>query len=74
MPKSWVGKTSPWIRFTCYWERGKNNGVWELRTRLNQPLAVREGFLEEGIPKLSPDRETEVREADKRSEMCPRFV
>lgn len=35
-------------------------------------MAVREAFLEEGIPKLSPDRETEVR--DRRSEMCPRFV
>lgn len=31
-----------------------------MRTRLSLSWAVKKGFLEEGVPKLSPDKEVEV--------------
>lgn len=45
-----------------------------MRTMFNLPWAVREGFLEERILELSLDREVEVRQANRRSGMCPRHI
>lgn len=68
-----AGRGTPYAGYSHLfpWDTGKRKGVGELRTRFKLPCAVREGFLQEGIPTLCPEREVEVRQANRTREMRP---